>query len=166
MQSVTEGDLDVCERAGLPRAPLLALIEALRRGLDGVREATRAGAAGARASRCVPRVEVSAGDRGATILVLDAWWTTDTGADDLLEVGHEVAWSPGESALSVEWFAAVTDHGSVVPAGRWRVRAADGAEALSAAVEAAPTLSDALRSAAPTLAAAVDRLARNGGAWA
>lgn len=166
MQGMTGDGLAACERAGLPRAQLLAHLGALRRGLDAVRDATLTGTTGASTSRCVPRIEVSANDHGVTILVLDAWWTTDSGADDLLEVGHELAWHLGESCLSVEWFAVVTDHGSVLPTGRWCARAESGAAALSAALEAAPGLSDALRAGAATLSAAVDRLARNGGAWA
>jgi hypothetical protein len=166
--SLTDAQRDACTAAGLSAAEVHALIALLTRDLAAVRAAMVACCApDVEGSRCVTRVEVSASDDGAlTLLVLDAWWTTTTGADDLLEIGWDLTWRTREHAARVEWFATVSDHGSIAPMTSWTTHYGVEADAVAAVRPCAGRLREAFEPSARVLAAAVARLRRNHGAWA
>jgi hypothetical protein len=110
-------------------------------------------------------VEVRATERLVSILLVDVWWTTHTGTDDLLEVGYEFCWRPREGHAEVEWFAVVGDRGFVVEGGSWKERVSSGPEAVAFARTCAGSARLAFGSHGHALAAAVLRLAQNAGAW-
>ena len=165
--SLTEAQREACTAAGLSAAEVLSLIALLARDLAAVREAMVACCApDVEGSRCVPRVEVSASDDGAlTLLVLDAWWTTTTGADDLLEIGWDLTWRTREHAARVECFATVSDHGSVAPMTSWTTDYGVEADAVAAVLPCVGRLREAFEPRARVLAAAVARLRHNHGVW-